>query len=94
MDEYNPQDPQEQSIPQEPEDESVFSEERLANLKSVANTEYTAMSEIIKKSEMALTGIVEWLKSAEKNERAFYTASKNYTATLKAIEEENSKPKF
>lgn len=75
-------------------DINVFSDERLANLKSVANTEFTTMSEIIKKSEMALTGIVEWLKSAEKNERAFYTASKAYTKTLKAIEEENLKVKF
>lgn len=75
-------------------DVNVFSEERLAKLKSVANEQFTTMSEIIKKSEAALTGIVEWLKVAEKNERAFYTASKAYVETLKAIETEGIKVKF
>lgn len=75
-------------------DVSVFSEERLAKLKNVANEQFTTMSEIIKKSEAALLGITEWLKAAEKNERAFYTASKAYVETLKAIESETYKPKF
>mgnify|MGYP001569847188 CR=1 FL=1 len=73
---------------------NVFSEERLAKLKGKANTEYVIMCEIIKKSEMALTGIVEWLKAAEKNEFRFASASKAYIETLKAVETENNKPKF
>lgn len=96
-----PNNPEELSVPQEPlegEDEfgkiGVFSDERLAKLKEKANGEFVVMCEIIKKSEMALTGIVEWLKAAEKNERAFYITSKGYITTLKAIEEENNKVKF
>lgn len=75
-------------------DVNVFSDERLAKLKEKANTEFATMADIIKKSEMALEGIVEWLKAAEKNERAFYTASKAYVETLKAIETEMIKVKF
>ena len=73
---------------------NVFSKERLANIKEKANEKFTAMAEIIKKSEMALTGIMEWLKATEKNERAFYFASKEYTESLKLIEQENDKCKF
>ncbi len=73
---------------------NVFSAERLASLKATANTEFVKLCEIIKKSETALTGIVEWLKAAEKNEHAFYTASKAYTEILKAIEEEGRKTTF
>ena len=91
----SPDSPEEQSVPQEEfGDVNVFSEERLAKLKEKANTEYVTMCEIIKKSEMALTGIVEWLKAAEKNEFRFIAASKVYIETLKSIESENSKTKF
>lgn len=73
---------------------SVFSEERLAKLKATANEQFTAMSETVKKSQAALLGIVEWLKSAELNERTFYKESKEYVETLHLIEEENTKTKF
>lgn len=75
-------------------DVNVFSDERLAKLKEKGNAEFQTMAGIIQKSEMALEGIVEWLKAAEKNERAFYNASKAYVETLKAIETEMIKTKF
>lgn len=72
----------------------VFSEERLAKLKALANTQFTTMSETVKKSQAALLGIVEWLKSAELNERTFHSESKAYVETLYKIEEEITKTKF
>ena len=73
---------------------NVFSEERLAKLKATANEQFTTMAEIVKKSQAALVGIVEWLKGAELNERAFYKESKAYVETLHALEEEINKTKF
>jgi len=72
----------------------VFSEARLAALKVEANHLFTNLSYTIKKSESALFGIVEFLKTAEQNERAFHKESKNYVEALKAIELENSKVTF
>lgn len=73
---------------------AVFSEERYKAIKAKANEQYLAMCEIVKKSETALTGIVEFLRCAEKNERAFYGKSKEYVEILKKLEIESSKPKF
>lgn len=75
-------------------DTSVFSEERLAKLKTKANEQFTAMCETIKRSEAAISGFAEWAQAAEKNERAFHTASKAYVETLKAIQDETYKCKF
>lgn len=75
-------------------DVNVFSEERLAKIKARANEEFVTMTEVIKKSETALTGFAEWSKAAEANERRFYVASKAYVETLKAVESENLKCKF
>lgn len=75
-------------------DVHVFSEERLANLKEKANTEFALMCKAIKMSESALEGIVEWLKHAETNQKRFHATSKAYVETLKAIEDENNSTKF
>lgn len=75
-------------------DVNIFSEERLEKLKEKANGEFTSMCNFIKMSETALEGIIEWLKSAEKNEKRFHTAAKTYVETLKSIEKENNTPKF
>lgn len=84
----------EQTTTDEYGETNVFSEERLKKLKVTANTEFVVLCEIIKKSEMALTGFTEWAKAAEANERRFYASSKVYVETLKKIEEENNKTKF
>lgn len=75
-------------------DTNIFSDGRLAKLKLQANDDFVIMSNIIKKSEAALAGITEFLRVAELNEREFYSASKKYITTLKAIESENNKCKF
>lgn len=72
----------------------VFSEARLAKLKSQANTEYTTMCDIIKKAESALSGFAEWARNAEANEKRFVASSKAYVALLKEIEGEMIKTKF
>lgn len=84
--------------PEKKEDEFgdiyVFSEERLAKLKGQANEQFTTLCQIIKNAEGALAGFTEWARSAEANEKRFYTASKAYVETLKTIYDEGIKTKF
>jgi hypothetical protein len=75
-------------------DVNVYSEERYKALKAKANEGYSVLCEVIKKSETSLLGIVEFLRCAEKNEKMFYTKSKEYVEILKKLEDENTKTKF
>lgn len=72
----------------------VRSDARLAKLKEKANQQFLDMCEIIKKSEMALTGITEFLKATEANEKRFYNCTQEYVKTLKEIEHEVEKVRF
>lgn len=72
----------------------VFNEERLAALKGMANEQYTLMSNAVKKAEQVVSAAMEFVTLAETNAKEFHSTSKAYVATLKLIEEENTKPKF
>lgn len=75
-------------------DVNVFSEARLQALKDKANEQFTSLCEVILRAEAAIEGFAEWAKTAEKNEKVFHSKSKEYVATLKAIQDEGTKPVF
>lgn len=75
-------------------DIGVFSYERLVKFKAQAKVHQDVMCEIIKKSEMALVGTVEFLKCAEKNERAFKLEAESFIKAMALVEEESNRPKF
>lgn len=72
----------------------VWSEERLAHLKTQANEKYTSVCERIKKAGQVVSAVAEFTKLADDNAKLFYSESKEYVEILKKIEEESFKVKF